>query len=124
MTLAERIHALRVNAHAVWIGARDPRVPWPVRLFGLAVAAYAFSPIDLIPDFIPVLGWLDDLLLVPLGVWIFVRLVPADLHRAHLAEAEAASERPISRWGMALIILIWLALAAWLAALFWLGRYY
>jgi uncharacterized membrane protein YkvA (DUF1232 family) len=68
---------LKRDVHAVWIAARDPRTPRPVRLLALAVAAYALSPIDLIPDFVPVLGYLDDLMIVPLGLWLVLRLVPA-----------------------------------------------
>ena len=113
-SLTERIadlgHRLAVEAHAAWLAARDPRVPWPARLLAIAVAAYALSPIDLIPDFIPVLGWLDDLILVPLGLWAVRRLIPrplwADLHAA----AEAASHRPSSRAGMIVILLLWAGL--------------
>lgn len=117
-------HRLKVSAHAVWIGARDPAVPFVARLFGLFVAAYAMSPIDLIPDFIPVLGLLDDLILVPLGVWLFVRMIPADLHAGHLAQAEAADAKPVSRTGAIIIIAIWLLAIAWIATLFFAGRYY
>jgi uncharacterized membrane protein YkvA (DUF1232 family) len=67
-------HNLRIEGHSVWLCARDPLVPLPARLFGLAVAGYALSPIDLIPDFIPVLGLLDDALLIPLGVWLFLKM--------------------------------------------------
>ena len=108
----------------MWIGARDPQVRLGVRLFGLAVAAYAFSPIDLIPDFIPVLGLLDDLILVPLGVWLFVRMIPAELHARHRAQAEALSEKPISLAGAATVVLIWLLALVWFVALFWSMRFY
>jgi uncharacterized membrane protein YkvA (DUF1232 family) len=124
VTIAERLRALRVGAHAVWIGARDPAVPLPVRLLGWAVAAYAFSPIDLIPDFIPVLGVLDDLILVPLGIWLFVRLIPPALHARHRAEAEAAAEKPVSRGAALAIIVIWIAAAFWFAALLWSARFW
>ena len=69
--------AIRRDVVAVWIAARDPRVPWYAKALALAVAAYALSPIDLIPDFIPVLGYLDDLIIVPLGILLVVRLIPA-----------------------------------------------
>jgi uncharacterized membrane protein YkvA (DUF1232 family) len=104
-------HRVRVDAHAVWLAARDPRTPWPARAMGLAVAAYALSPIDLIPDFVPVLGLLDDLVLLPLGVWLFARMVPAPLFAEHRLAAERASERPVSRGGALIILLIW-AIAA------------
>jgi uncharacterized membrane protein YkvA (DUF1232 family) len=124
MTVRERLHALRISAHAVWIGARDPQVPRLVRLFGFLVAGYAMSPIDLIPDFIPVLGLLDDLILVPLGVWLFVRMIPPELHARHRAEAEAASLKPVSKVAAAFIILIWIAVLAWLTLTLYAGRYY
>ena len=100
-------HRLAVEAHAAWLAARDPRVPWLARLLAIAVAAYALSPIDLIPDFIPVLGWLDDLIIVPLGLWIVRRLIPDLLWAKLYAAAEIASERPSSRAGMAFILLLW-----------------
>ena len=113
-SLSERIgdlgHRLAVEAHAAWPAARDPRVPGLARLIAIAVAAYALSPIDLIPDFIPLLGWLDDLIIVPLGLWAVRRLIPAPLWAELHAMAEAASERPSSRVGMAIVLLLWAAL--------------
>ncbi|WP_082521491.1 MULTISPECIES: YkvA family protein [unclassified Sphingopyxis] len=113
-SLSERIgdlgHRLAVEAHAAWLAARDPRVPWLARLLAIAVAAYALSPIDLIPDFIPVLGWLDDLLIVPLGLWVVRRLIPDPLWAELHAAAQTASERPSSRAGMAIILLLWAGL--------------
>jgi len=103
-------HRLAVEAHAAWLAARDPRVPWLARLLAIAVAAYALSPIDLIPDFIPVLGWLDDLLIVPLGLWVVRRLIPNPLWAELHAAAETASERPSSRVGMTFILLLWAGL--------------
>lgn len=110
--------SLKVEAHTVWLCARDKDVPWPARLFGLAIAAYALSPIDLIPDFIPVLGLLDDVILVPTALWLFLRLVPAPIYARNRALALAASTRPISRAGATAIILIWfIALAGTALAL-------
>lgn len=113
-SLSERIgdlgHRLAIEAHAAWLAARDPRVPWLARVLAIAVAAYALSPIDLIPDFIPVLGWLDDLIIVPLGLLAVRRLIPAPLWAELHAAAEAASERPSSRTGMAFILLLWAGL--------------
>lgn len=117
-------HNMRVDAHAVWLCARDPQISLGVRLFGLFVAAYALSPIDLIPDFIPVIGWLDDLLLVPLGVWLFMRMVPSEIYALHRCEAERASNRPISRAGAVVIICVWLVSALWIAALLWSAHFY
>lgn len=113
-SLSERIgelgHRLAVEAHAAWLAARDPRVPWLARLLAIAVAAYALSPIDLIPDFIPVLGWLDDLIIVPLGLLAVRRLIPAPLWAELHIVAEAASERPSSRTGMAFVLPLWAGL--------------
>lgn len=108
---------VRIEAHAVWLAARDPRTPLLARLLGLAVAAYAFSPIDLIPDFIPVLGLIDDAILVPIGIWLFLKLLPPgviDEHRATAATA-AAADRPRSAAGLLIVLGIWVALAllAW-----------
>lgn len=105
---------LRIEAHAVWLAARDPRTPWHVRLIALLIAAYALSPIDLIPDFIPVLGLVDDALIVPAGIWLIARLLPPGLFDEHRKEAAAAAERPASKAGLLIVVAIWAALA-WLA---------
>jgi len=104
-------HRIRVEAHAVWLAVRDPRTPLPARLLGLLVAAYALSPVDLVPDFVPVLGLVDDVVLIPLGVWLFEKLVPADQFAEHRAAAEAASHRPVSWAGVLIVVAIWVMLA-------------
>lgn len=101
--------ALKRDVVALWIAARDPRVPLAAKLVAGGVAAYALSPIDLIPDFIPVLGYLDDLLLVPLGIMLAIRLVPGEIMAQARADADRRAERPVSRLGLALILAIWLA---------------
>lgn len=107
---------------ALWLAARDPRVPLPAKLLAGAVAAYALSPIDLIPDFIPVLGLVDDLLIVPLGIWLSVRMIPVAVMADLRAQAETLAARPVSRAGMAFVLLLWLGGAA--ALLWWLaGRW-
>ncbi|MBS3848884.1 YkvA family protein [Devosia sp. J2-20] len=98
---------------AVWLAARDVRTPMAVRILAAAIAAYALSPIDLIPDFIPVLGYLDDLLIVPLGIVAVVKLIPAPLFAEFRAAASQIAAKPVSRLGMLAVILIWL-LAVWL----------
>lgn len=98
----------------MWLAVRDPRTPFFAKLVGVLVAAYALSPIDLIPDFMPVLGLLDDVVLIPAGVWLFARLVPPALLAEHRATAEAAAARPVSKWGVAIILAIW-ALIAFIA---------
>jgi uncharacterized membrane protein YkvA (DUF1232 family) len=117
-------HNIRVDAHTVWLCARDPKVPLPARLLGLAIAAYALSPIDLIPDFIPILGLLDDAILIPLGIWLFVRMIPADIYARHRVAAKAAGQRPVSRTGATIIIVIWLGLALWVGSLLWGTQFY
>lgn len=97
---------------ALWIAARDPRVPWYAKALCAAVAAYALSPIDLIPDVIPVLGYLDDVILLPIGVILAVRLIPADLMAGFRAEASARVERPVSRTAAAVIVVLWAGSAA------------
>ena len=106
---------LKQHTLTVYFAARDPRTPWLVRVLALLVAAYALSPIDLIPDFIPVLGYLDDLLLVPLGLALVVRLTPPDVLKSARVQAEQAAARPISRSAAAFVIAIWVLALGWLA---------
>lgn len=113
------LRALKREALTVWCVARHPRLPWAVRGLALGVAAYAFSPIDLIPDVIPVLGLLDDLLLVPMGVWAVLKLAQADVVAEARAQASALADRPVSRIGATLIALFWLAALAVLWAWVW-----
>lgn len=124
MSLRDRAHALRVDAHAVWLSVRDPRTSWFAKLLGLLVTGYALSPIDLIPDFVPVLGLLDDAILIPAGIWLMLRLIPDEIFAEHRATAEIASHRPVSRWGAAVVILLWTAIAASLAWSVWSYRYW
>ena len=112
VSLARR---LRVDVHAAWLAARDPRTPWYARGFGLLITAYALSPLDLIPDFIPVLGLLDDAVLIPLGIWLFVKMLPEGVFEQHRAAAAEAAERPGSAWGAAIVVMVWI-LAALLVA--------
>lgn len=113
--------AIKRDVVALWLAARDPRVPWYAKAVAGAVAAYALSPIDLIPDFIPVLGYLDDLIIVPLGILFAVKLVPAKLMAEFRAEAIRCS-KPTSRAGMAFIVLTWTVVAAAMMWLFWPTR--
>lgn len=106
------LHKLRIDAHAAWLAARDRRTPWYARAFGLFITAYALSPLDLIPDFIPVLGLLDDALLIPLGLWLFTRMLPPGLFDECRAEAERVSQQPRSWVGALIIVCLWLAAAA------------
>jgi uncharacterized membrane protein YkvA (DUF1232 family) len=103
---------LKRDVVALWIAARDRRTPLLAKLVAAAVAAYALSPIDLIPDFIPVLGYLDDLLIVPAGIWLAVRLIPAALMREFRKKADERTERPRSYGGLAAVLTVWIATAA------------
>lgn len=103
---------------ALWLAARDPRVPWYAKATAGAVAAYALSPIDLIPDFIPIIGYLDDLIIVPLGIMLAVKLVPADLMAEFRAEA-TRREKPVSKAGLVFMIAVWILAAILLVWFFW-----
>jgi uncharacterized membrane protein YkvA (DUF1232 family) len=125
VTLLDRLRrharALKVETLALYLVARDPRVPWYARLFVGVVVAYALSPIDLIPDFVPILGYLDDLILVPLGIALALRMVPPAILEdcRDRARSELDAGRPASRAAMLAIVGIWLASAAlmvWLVA--------
>jgi uncharacterized membrane protein YkvA (DUF1232 family) len=124
-TVVERLRGwargIKRDVHALYLSARDPRVPWYAKAVALAVAAYALSPIDLIPDFIPVLGYLDDLILVPLGILLAVRLIPAAVFAEHRATATSAPLQA-SRGAAVVIIAIWIGLA--LVAIGWAVRYF
>jgi uncharacterized membrane protein YkvA (DUF1232 family) len=109
--LRDWARAIKRDVHALALAARDPRVPWYAKAVALAVAAYALSPIDLIPDFIPVIGHLDDVIIVPLGIGLAVRLIPAEVLAEHRAAASAAGSQPPSRAAAAVIIAIWIGLA-------------
>jgi len=117
ITWRDRVRALKRDVVAIALAVRDPRVPWYAKAVGVCVVAYTLSPIDLIPDFVPVLGLLDDLVLVPLGLLLVVRLIPPDILAEHCEAAAALAERPVSRAGAAAIIALWVLPAALLAAL-------
>ncbi len=109
---------LKRDSHAIYLASRDPRVPWYAKVLGVAVAAYALSPIDLIPDFIPVVGYLDDLVIVPLGIWLVVSLIPGEVMAECRARADEAGQRPVSRAGMIAVIVVWIVAAVVLG---WIG---
>lgn len=110
---------LKRDVFALWIAARDPRVPWSAKAVAGGVAAYALSPIDLIPDFIPVFGYLDDMIIVPLGIILAVKLIPPNLMKEFRHEALSWATKPVSRLGLAFIVVVWLVAATWLVWLFW-----
>lgn len=111
--------AIKRDVIALWIAARDPRVPWHAKAVAASVAAYALSPIDLIPDFIPIIGYLDDLLIVPAGILLAVKLTPPDLMEEFRQQAARREGRPKSMAGAAAVIILWIAASAALAWWFW-----
>jgi len=112
---------LKSDTYALYLAYRDPRVPWPAKLVAALVVAYALSPIDLIPDFIPIVGYLDDLLLVPLGLALAIRLIPPSVLAEHRARAaELLSEpRPRSWVGAGIVLAVWVAASTWFASIVW-----
>jgi len=111
--------AIERDVVALWIASRDPRVPWYAKAMAGAVAAYALSPIDLIPDFIPVLGYLDDLIIVPAGILLTVRMIPAPLMLEFRAEAGRRAGTLTSRAGLVAIVCVWIVALGVVG--FWFG---
>ncbi len=109
----QKARALKRQVLALYFAYRDPRTPWHARAFAALVVAYAFSPIDLIPDFVPVLGYLDDLVLVPLGVWLALKMVPAQVMADCQARAEAGLGEAKGRFKFMAVIIV----ALWLLVL-------
>lgn len=125
------MHRLRQNArrlksetYALYLAYRHPETPWYAKAFTGLVIAYAFSPIDLIPDFIPILGYLDDLLLVPLGIALALRMIPTTVMDACRAQAQKdlAGERPVNWLVGGLILAVWIGAAA--AGILWLVHWF
>lgn len=109
--LKSRARALKNEAFAVYLAAKDPRTPWYAKALVFFVVAHTFSPIDLIPDFIPVLGYLDDLIITPGGLWLAVRLIPPEvLEDARTTMATQGVDGRVGYIGMAIIILMWIVI--------------
>lgn len=120
MTWRENARLLKREVYALYFAARDPRVPWYAKLLAGCVVAYAFNPIDLIPDPVPILGYLDDLALIPLGVLAVRQMIPDGILAECRAKAHDLVEKPTNWIAAAVIVLIWLPMAA--AATYWLVR--
>jgi len=110
---------LKRDVVALWLAAQDSRVPWYAKAFCAVIAGYALSPLDLIPDFIPVLGYLDELILLPFAIMLAVRLIPTELMIEFRNEADRRIERPVSRRAAVVVIVVWIAAAVLLAWLLW-----
>jgi uncharacterized membrane protein YkvA (DUF1232 family) len=119
MRLEGLARAAKRDGIALYLAVRHPRVPWMVKVFAALVAAYVLSPIDLIPDFIPVLGFLDELILLPLAVGLIVRAVDPDVMAELRAEAVLLAERPLSTIGAVIIVLIWIAVCGFAGWMLW-----
>jgi uncharacterized membrane protein YkvA (DUF1232 family) len=113
----QRVRQLRRETYALYLAYRDPRVPWVAKLLAACVVAYAFSPIDLIPDFIPVLGTLDDFVLIPLGIALSVKLIPPQVMAECRARAAEMEGKPTNWAAAAVIVALWIGLAALSVAL-------
>jgi uncharacterized membrane protein YkvA (DUF1232 family) len=115
--LKDWARAIKRDVHALYLAARDPRVPWYAKATAACIAAYAISPVDLIPDFIPVLGYLDEVIILPLAILLAVRMIPAEIMAEHRAAALAAQTRPRSTAAAIAVVAIWVAvtvLSGWL----------
>ena len=112
--LKSRARALKNEAYVIYLAARDPRTPWYAKTLIFFVIAHTFSPIDLIPDFIPVLGYLDDLVITPAGIWLAVRLIPPEvLEEARATVATQGIDRRVGIVGAGIIIFIWILAIIW-----------
>ena len=123
-TLRQRARQIKADTYALYLACRHPRTPWYAKALGACVVAYAFSPIDLVPDFIPVLGYLDDLLLVPVGILLTVRLIPPAVMAEcrQQANEQLSGTKPVSWAAGAVVVAIWLALA--LGGIFFVSRFF
>ena len=105
---------LKRDVHAIYLAAHSPHVPWYAKILAVLVAGYALSPVDLIPDFIPVFGYLDDLIIVPLGIWLVVWLIPEHVMAEYRAQASEAEQRPRGNGAAIAIVAVWVLGAVWL----------
>jgi uncharacterized membrane protein YkvA (DUF1232 family) len=115
--LRQRARLIKRDTYALYLACRDPRTPWYAKILAGAIVAYALSPIDLIPDFIPVLGYLDDIIIVPLGIVVAIRLIPASVIAECRERAQEVTDRPTNRAAAAVIIGIWAAAALFILSL-------
>jgi uncharacterized membrane protein YkvA (DUF1232 family) len=116
-SLRQRARLLKRDTMALYLACRDSRTPWYAKALAGIIVAYAFSPIDVIPDFIPVLGYLDDLVLIPLGLMVAVKLIPGPVMADCRAQAATLAERPTSRGAAVAIVLVWVLAAAFVVYL-------
>ena len=112
--LKQRARLLKAETFALYLAARHPATPWYAKLLAAAVAAYAFSPIDLIPDFVPILGYVEDLILIPMGIALAIKMIPPAVMTECRARAQKVMSdgKPVSRAAAVIVVVIWLLLAA------------
>lgn len=108
-----RARQLKTEVYALYLAYKDPQTPWYAKVFTALVVGYAFSPIDLIPDFVPVLGYLDDLVIVPLGAFVAMKMIPAQVMEQSRAKAKEvmAEGKPVNKTAALVIVIIWIGLA-------------
>jgi len=121
-TWKQRARQLKIEVYALYLAYQDPRVPWVARIFTACVVAYAFSPIDLIPDFIPIIGYLDDLILIPLGIKIALSMIPANVMNESREKAHEIIRqgKPVNWVAAIVIVILWFGLAAGIFGLLFL----
>ena len=122
----ERVRQLKRDTYAIYLAYRDPRVPWYAKILIALIVAHTFSPIDLIPDFIPILGYLDDLIIAPLGIALALKMIPQDVMAENREKAEAMMEQdePTSWVAAVVIVAIWLLIVALATVVAWRGELY
>ncbi|HAZ49192.1 MAG TPA: hypothetical protein DDW76_36640 [Cyanobacteria bacterium UBA11369] len=121
-SLKQQARKLKKETYAIYLACKDPRTPWYARLLAGCVVAYAFSPIDLIPDFIPIIGYLDDLIIVPLLIWLVLKMIPVAVLNECREKAEAAMSqgKPSSKIAVVIIVSIWIVLG--ILIIIWMAR--
>ncbi len=116
----EKARRLKTEVHALYLALRDPRVPWYARVMAGVIVAYALSPVDLIPDFIPVLGYVDDLVLIPAGIYLTLKLIPVEVLEDCRQRAKSEPLTSKSKWVAAtIIIFIWLVVVYLVIRFIW-----
>ena len=112
---------LRNVIYTLYLASKDPRIPLYIKILILLIVAYALSPVDIIPDFIPLLGYIDDLIILPLGIYLVFKLIPEEVKAEYREKAGTQLPGSNLKWvGLAMIILVWLLIAFWIIAVFWL----
>jgi uncharacterized membrane protein YkvA (DUF1232 family) len=119
--LALKARKLKNTIYILYLASKDPRVPLYVKILMLLIVAYALSPVDIVPDFIPLLGYIDDLVILPLGIYLVFKLIPEEVKSEYREKAEVQLPGSNLKWvGLAMILVIWLLIAFWIIAVFWL----